>query len=214
MRTGFCRFHAERSSLGASISATIFAVGKEAREIDPLKQQFSIAIRMMVVLAFLLGMPVAAVPQISEHLRGMRVWQPFEKQVHHDQAGSSSYQRLDGHDLAEPATTVTMLASDRSPPPLAARNPDVMATTIEALKAQFVEAGVSYMILEQVGSESVKYRFQFELPVTAGSAYKRRFQVIDDDPDEAMRLALAELQQWRVADLEPAHLERPTVILR
>ena len=31
---------------------------------------------------------------------------------------------------------------------------------------------------------------------------------------EAMRLALTELHQWRVAAREPAHLERPTVILR
>ena len=168
----------------------------------------------MVVLAFLLGMPVAAVPQISAHLCGMRVWEPFKQVVHRDQTGSSSSKRSGGRDSGELATTVTMLASDRSPPLLAARNPDAMATTIEALKAQFVEAGVSYMILEQVGSESAQYRVQFELPVTVGSAYKRRFLVIDDAPDEAMRLALTELQQWRVADIEPAHLERPTVILR
>lgn len=89
-----------------------------------------------------------------------------------------------------------------------------MAATIEALKAQFVEAGVSYMVLEQIESDSTKYRFQFELPVAEGSAYRKRFQVFDDAPDEAMRQALMELHQWRIADREPAHLERPTVILR
>ena len=70
------------------------------------------------------------------------------------------------------------------------------------------------MVLEQIGTDATKYRFQFDVPVAAGSAYKKRFQVIDDAPDEAMRLALTELHQWRVAAREPAHLERPTVILR
>ncbi len=186
----------------------------EVREVGPLKKRFSIAIRMVVVLVFLLGMPLVAVPQISECLRAMLVRTPFEQTAHLKQPASPSDPLADGLDQAELATTVTMLASDRSPPPLARRNSVPLAETIETLKAQFVEAGVSYMVLEQIGSDSEKYRFQFELPVAAGSAYMKRFQVVDDAPDEAMRLALSELQQWRVADREPAHLERPTVILR
>lgn len=168
---------------------------------------------MVVVLVFLLGMPFAAVPQVSEYLRGMLVTKPYARAVHHEPSGSPS-NRTEDANASELVTTVTVLASDRSPPPPATRNPDTIAATIEALKAQFVEAGVSYMVLEQIGSDSTKYRFQFELPVAAGSAYRKRFQVFDDAPDEAMRQALTELHQWRVADREPAHLERPTVILR
>ncbi|HUG69373.1 MAG TPA: hypothetical protein VMM76_16600 [Pirellulaceae bacterium] len=165
------------------------------------------------MLVFLLGMPFAAVPQVSEYLRGMLVTKPYARAVHHEPSGSPS-NRTEDANASELVTTVTVLASDRSPPPPATRNPDTIAATIEALKAQFVEAGVSYMVLEQIGSDSTKYRFQFELPVAAGSAYRKRFQVFDDAPDEAMRQALTELHQWRVADREPAHLERPTVILR
>lgn len=173
---------------------------------------------MVVVLVFLLGMPFAAVPQVSEYLRGMLVTKPYARAVHHESSGSPSNRteasRTEDANPSELVTTVTVLASDRSPPPPATRNPDTIAASIEALKAQFVEAGVSYMVLEQIGSDSTKYRFQFELPVAAGSAYRKRFQVFDDAPDEAMRQALTELHQWRVADREPAHLERPTVILR
>lgn len=168
---------------------------------------------MVVVLAFLLGMPLIAVPQISEQLRGMWLGEPLGP----FESDQQSEEKIAGSDELDPPgldTAVTMLASDRSPAATTQPNPASLSTTIEVLKAQFVEAGVTYMVLEQIGPDSTKYRFQFDVPVAAGSAYKKRFQVIDDAPDEAMRLALTELRQWRVAAREPAHLERPTVILR
>ena len=106
-----------------------------------------------------------------------------------------------------------MLASDREVAD-ALPNPKNLTTTIESLKAQFMDAGVTYMLLERIGSDSVKYRFQFDVPVAGGSAYRKRFQVIDEAPDVAMRTALLELQQWRLSAREPDHLKRPTVLLR
>ncbi|MBI2479473.1 MAG: hypothetical protein HYV60_12825 [Planctomycetia bacterium] len=204
----------ERSSLDPSVSATIVAGHQEVKEISPLKQRFFVAIRMAVVLVFLLGMPLVDVPQIAEHLRGMLITKPTLQAMHEAHLHSPSGEQVDAIDPTELATAVTMLASDRSPPPTASRNPAALSVTIETLKAQFVSAGVSYMILERIGPDSAQYRFQFDVPVAAGSAYRKRFQVIDDAPDAAMRRALAELHQWRVADREPAHLERPTVMLR
>ncbi len=209
-----CRHGAERSSLGVSISGTIAAVGKEAQEPDPLKQTCIIAIRMAIVLAFLLGMPLVAVPQIAEHLQGLLRATSREPAANHQPSVVETERAAYESESAELVTTVTMLASDRPQLPPIRPNPEALTAVIEALKAQFVEAGVSYMLLEQIGADSVTYRFQFDLPVAAGSAYRKRFQVVDDAPDEAMRRALAELRQWRVASREPAHLERPTVILR
>ncbi|MCA9146582.1 MAG: hypothetical protein H6821_14790 [Planctomycetaceae bacterium] len=185
----------------------------DAQEVGPLNRTLLITIRLVIVLAFLLGMPLIAVPQISEQLRGMWRGEP-RGPIERGQEFEEQIAASDELDPPELDTAVTMLASDRSPSATAEPNPASLTTTIEALKAQFVEAGVTYMVLEQIGTDATKYRFQFDVPVAAGSAYKKRFQVIDDAPDEAMRLALTELHQWRVAAREPAHLERPTVILR
>lgn len=204
----------ERSSLGAAISGTIVAVRKEAQEPDPLKQTLSIAIRMTIVLAFLLGMPLVAVPQISAHLQGLLHAKPREHKANHQPSVIGAEQVAFESDSPEIGTAVTMLASDRPQPRPIRPDHESLAATIDALKAQFVEAGVSYMVLERIGTDSVEYRFQFDLPVVAESAYRKRFQVVNAAPDEAMRQAWRELQQWRIASREPAHLERPTVILR
>ena len=177
------------------------------------------AIRMAIVAAFLLGMPLVAVPQISEQLQGLliaaqRELRPPESAPNPQTSKPQPDQAADEGVSAERGTTVTTLASDRSEPPFIHPNPEGLAVAIEALKAQFVEAGVSYMVLERIETDSVRYRFRFDVPVAAGSAYRKRFQVVDDTPDEAMRQALTDLRRWRVAGREPAHLERPTVILR
>jgi hypothetical protein len=138
----------------------------------------------------------------------------LQELLHAKPREQAAYHQSSALDAEQAATTVTTLAADRPPPPSVQPNSEVLTATIEALKAQFVEAGVSYMVLEQIGTDSPKYRFRCELPVAAGSAYRKRIQVVDADPDEAMRRAWAELQEWRVASREPAHLERPTVILR
>jgi hypothetical protein len=174
---------------------------------------------MAIVLAFLLGMPLIAVPQISAQLQGLllaaqRELRPLESVANTRPSTPQPDETADVSVLAERGTTGTTLASDRSQPPFFQPNPDGSAATIEELKAQLVEAGVSYMVLERIGTDSARYKFRFDVPVAAGSAYRKRFQVVDDAPDEAMRRALAELQRWRVAGREPAHLERPTVILR
>ena len=189
------------------------------KEISTLKLTFSIAIRMSIVLAFLLGMPLVAVPQISARLKELlgsagRELRPSELATNLQASASRLDQAAEASVTAQRGTTVTMLASDRPPTPSLQPNPAEVASAIEALKAQFVEAGVSYMVLERVGTDSTQYRFRFDMPVAAGSAYRKRFQVVQDAPDEAMRQALAELRRWRVASREPAYLERPTVILR
>ncbi|MDA1049626.1 MAG: hypothetical protein O3C40_03980 [Planctomycetota bacterium] len=166
---------------------------------------------MAIVSAFLLGMPLAAVPQISAHLRALLLVKPDERAASREQPVAEA---ADEGNSTEHGTMVTLLASDRLQTPLVPSNPDSLAATIESLKAQFVEAGVSYMVLERIGTESAKYRFRLDLPVAEGSVYRKRFQVVDDAPDEAMRRAWTELQQWRVAGREPTHRERPTVILR
>jgi hypothetical protein len=169
---------------------------------------------MAIVLAFLLGMPLVAIPQISEHLQEWLHAKPREQAANHRPSALEAEQAASERDSTELGTTATMLAADRPPLPSIQPNPKVLAATIEALKAQFVDAGVSSMVLEQIGTDSPRYRFRCDRPVATGSAYSERFQVVDDTPDEAMRRAWAELQQWRVASREPAHLERPTVILR
>ena len=174
---------------------------------------------MGTVLAFLLGMPLVAVPKISAQLQGLfiatqRELRPPELVIDPQPSTSHADRTVEEQVLVERGTTVTTLASDRSRPPSIPPIPDDSSLTIEELKAELVEAGVSYMVLERIGTDSARYRFRFDIPLAAGSAYRKRFQVVGDAPDEAMRRALSELRGWRVAGRAPAHLERPTVILR
>ncbi|MBC8355675.1 MAG: hypothetical protein H8E66_27165 [Planctomycetes bacterium] len=169
---------------------------------------------MAVVLAFLIGMPLVAVPQVSEHLRGISRTTGGGDAISHQQSVPQPLQTDDANKLDERDATITTLAADRIQLPSIPPNTADVTATIEELKAELVEAGVSYMVLEKIGIDSAKYRFRIDLPVAEGSAYRKRFQVIDDAPDGAMRRALAELQQWQVASRKPAGLNRPTVILR
>jgi hypothetical protein len=171
-------------------------------------------IRTAIVLAFLLGMPLVAVPQFSEQLHGLLLAQHETRLANPPRSIPDPSQPVGEVTSAQRGTTITTLAADHAPHSLIGLSADGLVATIEGLKAEFVAAGVTYMALERVETGSPHYRFRFDMPVAAGSAYRRRFQVVDDAPDEAMRKALAELRQWRVAGHEPAHLERPTVILR
>ena len=163
------------------------------------------------MLAFLLGMPLFAVPQVSEQLQGLLRADPREQRAEAQNLALASEQSDPEDDPAQYGTT---LAADQPPASQVTPNPDGRAAVIEALKAEFVAAGVTYMVLERVAGDSPHYRFRFDLPVATGSAYRKRFQVVDDAPDEAMRKAFRELHEWRVAMDDPAHLERPTVMLR
>lgn len=189
------------------------AVGIDTLRDGLLKQTLSITIRLLVVLAFLLGMPLFAVPQVSERLTGIMRGELALPDLDHSRIDVYKG-TADEIGAPELDTAVTMLASDRMPSPPMPPNPETLTATIQALKSEFVEAGASYMVLEKIGTTDVKYRFQFDVPVAVGSGYKKRFQVIDEAPDEAMRLALSELHQWRTAAHEPATLDRPQVFLR
>lgn len=166
-----------------------------------------------MVLVFLAGMPLVAVPQVANCLEGLFLGRVSEAPV---DTGLSPSRLAEGNGvgpLSNHNPIDKTLAEDVIRP---AREPisNTLTETIEALKAEFVEAGVSYMVLENIDSESPKYSFKIDLPVAEGSAYTKRFEVIDDAPEQAMRRALAELRQWRIAGRTPAGLDRPTVILR
>ena len=165
------------------------------------------------MLVFLAGMPLVAVPQVANLLDGLFLGGVSEAPV---DTALSPYPHSEGGDVGSLSNHNPIdktLAEDAI---RLAREPIAKSVTetIEALKAELVEAGVSYMVLENIDSETPTYSFKIDLPIAKGSAYTKRFEVIDDAPEQAMRRALAELRQWRIAGHTPAGLDRPTVILR
>jgi len=123
--------------------------------VSPLKQTFSTAIRMAIVLAFLLGLPLVAIPQISEHLQELLHAKPRELAANHQPSPLKAEQAASESDSGELGTTVTTLAADRLRPASIQPNLNDLAVTIEELKSQFVEAGVSYMV---AGGKSERIR--------------------------------------------------------
>jgi len=161
---------------------------------------------MGIVLAFLLGMPILALPQVqSLFLSPVRSERSEVTSAIDRQPRANTFASAPPHPVlnAQPSVAETAAAPRHDP----------AAMDIEALQARLIELDAEQMALERVGVNQSRYRFTCNLPVRPGSAYKRRFQIVDADPAEAMRRVVAEVERWRVAT-SANQLGRPTVRLR
>jgi len=70
------------------------------------------------------------------------------------------------------------------------------------------------MVLEKVGVDGSRYRFTCQLPVAAGSPYRRKLQAVDADPAGAMAQVQREIETERGSSIGPTGLPRPIVKLR
>lgn len=189
--------------------------------------RISTAIRMSVVLAFLLGMPILALPRVQELLLGAQSADTRAATA----AGSESDPRTAvdvGGQASSAAGSDNLLAATDAPPdssptlllvepaqpsaPVAPRA-ETGASEIEQLRQRFEQLGATYLALERVGVDGARFRFTCNLPLRAGSPYQQRFQGVSADPATAMRRVLADVERWSVAGGAQT-LGRPRVKLR
>ena len=178
-----------------------------------VKDSSWIAVRLAVVLAFLIGMPMLAVPRVQEALG--EVFAPDEEPLEEpiDDSSQIDLRPADELDqivrqepiesLAELEVVGGDLSTDVAP-----------ASEIEQCKQRLIDLGATYMVLERVGVDGSRYRFTCQLPVAAGSPYRRKLYAIDADPVQAMAKVQREIETESQASSGGDRLPRPTVKLR
>lgn len=68
-----------------------------------------------------------------------------------------------------------------------------------ACQTRLQELGAAYFRLEDTGQVGARYRFRCEVPLPGNGSYLRPFEQEHDDPLEAMRQTVAEVEQWCAA---------------
>lgn len=163
-----------------------------------MKPSLVVLIRMAIVLVFLLGMPLLALPRVPETLRAW-LW-PDE----HREGGAAA------GDAATAERPLNIIA-DEAPP----TQSHPAGSELDELKARFVDLGATYMLLERVGVDGSRFRFRCNVPVVEGSGYLQRFEVVGEEPGTVMSAALRQAEEWRAAATRSqGALARPRVRLR
>ena len=172
-----------------------------------------IAVRLAVVLAFLLGMPLLALPRVQQAVG--EAWAPDSPEPDppiHDSHEVDLRTPVEPDQVVKRETAVSRpevqlvgedLSNEAAPP-----------SEIEQRKQRLIELGVTYMVLEKVGVDGARYRFTCQLPVAAGSPYRRKLQAVDADPVQAMAEVQRQIEAGSAASGDGAQLPRPTVKLR
>jgi hypothetical protein len=193
---------------------------------DAMKATIGITVRMVAVLAFLIGMPLwalsgsrlsfrilvapppAAIPtsgQVSEKGPSKAASIDNSQVQHfpgHGRRGSSPDTGDDDvgttpRDAAK--KTAARQPLDNTLPPLQGAGVNhPAATEIRGIQQRLVAKGADAMLLEMQDTDPVSYRFQCQMPISTSRIYGRRFEAVASDPVTAMRQVLAEVDAWQL----------------
>lgn len=172
-----------------------------------VKESRTVAWRMAVVLVFLLGMPILALPHVQQRIGEILADRP-DLQLEPTAAAKPPLLRVGSPpDSAQerPSEQPLMPGIDEG---------EAVETQVEQLRQRFTELGATYVLLERVGVEGDRYRFTCHMPVAANSPYREQLQAVATDPIEAMSQVLADLERQPSATSDEPALPRPTVTLR
>jgi hypothetical protein len=182
---------------------------------DALKARIGTSVRMVAVLAFLIGMPLwalsgsklsfslhdapaAAVPAANP-AAGPRVT-----------TGKSRRDRSNGRgelDAAEEKkwlestvgakkTTAAHSPDDRSGLTPHAHHLPVVQDQMREIQQRLVAKGADAMLLELLDSNPASYRFWCQMPISTSSMYGRRFEAVAADPVSAMLQVVGQVDAW------------------
>jgi hypothetical protein len=185
---------------------------------DAMKATIGITVRMVGVLAFLIGMPLWA---LSGSRLGFRILDappaaaipgsgqvgekgppdaasPNNSQVRHFPGGrgSSSPDTGDGDVGKETAARQPLENTLLLPQGAGTNHP--AAPQIRGIQQRLVARGADAMLLEVQDTDPVSYRFQCQMPISTSRVYGRRFEAVAADPISAMRQVLTAVDAWQL----------------
>ena len=168
------------------------------------------AARLLLLLLFLLGMPILALPRVQDAL------------CHIDTSAADT----SAADTMEPEAGPPLLRVEspvevvrEQPPAVPSMMPDALGDAsqqqqLASLRQRLVDLGVTYVKLERIGMAGARYRCTCHMPVAVDSPYREELQAVATNPIQAMRQILADIEHERPASPSDAVLPRPTVKLR
>ena len=168
---------------------------------------------MAVVLAFLMGMPLLALPRVQQAVGEILAPEDPALEQAIDDSSQIELRTSDPEDPVvkrEPIESLAELQLVGGNLPTEVAQP----SEVEQRKQRLIDLGATYMVLEKVGVDGSRYRFTCQLPVAAGSPYRRRLQAVDADPVEAMAIVQHEIETERRSASSGNRVSRPAVKLR
>lgn len=192
-----------------------------------LRQPTVIAMRMAVVLGFLLCMPILAIPAVldtvdglwtSAHTLAAGAIQSGLSNLADETEVAASRQTVAMIDLSQKGTSVVADQQDtriralaegrldvasgrqRSEPERVKLLPPVQAgQRMDEICRDLQRLGATRLHLERIGSHEQSYHFQCVMPVPDTGIYELPFSATDPDPVRAMERVLAKIEGWATA---------------
>ena len=182
---------------------------------DALKATIGTSVRMVTVLAFLIGMPLwalsgsklnfglhdapaAAVPAANP-APGSPVTTGNSRRA--PSSGRGDLDSAKEKMWPEPAvgarkTTAGQPADDRSGRGPRVHHLPVVQDRMREIQQRLVANGADAMLLELLDSDPASYRFWCQMPISTSSMYGRRFEAVAGDPVSAMLQVVGQVDAW------------------
>jgi hypothetical protein len=155
--------------------------------------------RLAVIAAFLVLMPVLAMPAVSRSVDYLLYEQNPSERADSELTGETVVTAEHRDSLVAAAAPVVELGGSTSGGPLlewklAALS--VESVRIEEIQQRLKQLGASYLLLEQLDEGEKPFHFRCVMPVPGSGVYGRPFDATEKKALAAMELVLAEVEQW------------------
>lgn len=172
----------------------------------------SMGLRCGVLLAFLVGMPLLALPPIADNIGSLPqlLFQSASPRFEIAQVKASPREQetaaAAGVNLVAPKTAFethekpTVQQVSVETPVSATQHRDVVLNQrIAEVSNRLKRFGGTDCALEQVDAPEPRYRFACKVPLADNSPYSRPFEAVERDPYVAMNRVLMRVEGWRNA---------------
>lgn len=187
-------------------------VGKDAGGLFTLRPNLSMttALRALIMLAFLVGLPAAWIYYGPLPDRAQRTVDRLIREAktavgwhHSDPARATGFATRQQRPAAPgfaaaPPRPGLVEAGREAGDGAAAKKANPLAARLEPLLARLRELGVAGYALERWGNGGQWYRFRCEMPLAA-SAATQQFEAVAVDPQATVEQVVAEVSSWRLA---------------
>lgn len=186
-----------------------------------MKMPFTLTIRLAVTLAFVVSMPVLAIPQVNEHFdrfvfgkrvpavvakgfRDLTLGDAGELSMAVESVNDWNHAAGQRSSLVSAAKTAGDTATDRekaivrSAPArsLTPAEEGISNEEFNQLQSRLQRLGVEYFVLEKFPEKELVYRFHCLVAVPGSAAYSRPFEAHDSKPLRAMQRVLSDVESW------------------
>ncbi len=162
---------------------------------NPVRLSMATRARLLVVVAVLVGMPLAALPPARD-------WIAAAFRGPSQPAGNSRF-GAESPPLVAVAQSVRPVVADERPRVVASHRSDAsrggrIVESFRVAQQELAEMGAALVRLEGPSADEAAFRFVCEFPI-GHSVYRRTFQARHAEPNVAIGRVVADVRAWRAA---------------